>query len=114
MSIMDDVSDGYHTFGELYKHRTALFAALCNITKDMLFERDFNADIEARVYKSRLHDDGTMFKGMFLAALLTPGGWVSYHCDSVYWEWFVIPEREKALPWTGYTPNDVIYRLTMI
>lgn len=25
-----EVSDGYHTFDELYEHRVALFIALCN------------------------------------------------------------------------------------
>lgn len=25
-----EISDGYHTFGDLYKQRTLLFCALCN------------------------------------------------------------------------------------
>lgn len=40
-------SDGYHTFYELYEHRTALFAALCNTYND-------------RSWKSFKHADGTM------------------------------------------------------
>ena len=26
-----DISDGYHTFGELYKNRIILFCTLCNL-----------------------------------------------------------------------------------
>ena len=42
------LSDGDHTFEELYFHRMILFSIICNM----------NTDIS---WKSQLHDDGTMF-----------------------------------------------------
>ena len=30
-----DISDGYHTFQELYEHRIILFSALCNVYPDI-------------------------------------------------------------------------------
>ena len=33
-----DISDGYHTFGELYKNRIILFCTLCNLLPDILWK----------------------------------------------------------------------------
>ena len=38
-----DISDGYHTFDELYYHRMILFSIICNQNKD-------------RAWKSKLHE----------------------------------------------------------
>ncbi len=45
---MGEVSDGNHTFNELYMHRTTLFNIILCQNKD-------------KAWKSKLHDDGTMF-----------------------------------------------------
>ena len=29
------ISDGHHTFGELYRHRIALFCTLCNLLPEI-------------------------------------------------------------------------------
>jgi len=95
----DDISDGYHTFGELYAHRTALFAALCN-------------DHLVYAWKSRKHSDGTMYDGMFIAGIYTPAGDISYHCESTYWSWFSnVRELDTAPKFSGYTPDDVVHRV---
>lgn len=52
ISMFDDVgtiSDGYHTFNDLYDHRHALFLALCRAL--------------GMGWKSRLHVDGTSVDG---------------------------------------------------
>jgi hypothetical protein len=59
--VIDDVSDGYHTFAELYQHRFALFLALCRALE--------------MGWKSRLHADGTMYPGWFIAGIELPGEW---------------------------------------
>lgn len=46
------VSDGYHTFKELYAHRVALFIALCNT----LIEHESDVLVD-RVWKSKFHSD---------------------------------------------------------
>ena len=38
------ISDGYHTFDELYFHRMILFSVICNTYKE-------------KAWKSKLHDD---------------------------------------------------------
>ena len=47
-----NTSDGYHTFNELYYHRTVLFAVICNLNKDIS-------------WKSKKHKDGTMYDVIF-------------------------------------------------
>ena len=46
---IETVSDGYHCFGELYEHRMTLFAVIVKQNK-------------SRAWKSKQHDDGTMFE----------------------------------------------------
>lgn len=96
-----DISDGYHTFNELYDHRAALTAALFkSLPSDM-------------VYKSKKHHDGTMYDGMFIVGANLPDiGAISYHYDlDQWWDIFNIREVENAPEWDGHTPNDVIERL---
>lgn len=96
-----DISDGYHTFNELYDHRAALTAAL------------FKSLPSDTVYKSKKHHDGTMYDGMFIVGANLPGiGAISYHYDlDPWWDVFNIREVENAPEWDGHTPNDVIERL---
>ena len=61
-----DTSDGCHTFEELYEHRMALFSVICNTYKD-------------KAWKSKLHDDGTMFKDYFIVGITTEEGEYTYH-----------------------------------
>ena len=96
-----DISDGYHTFSELYDHRAVLFAALCAAYPD-------------KAWKSKQHDDPNfpMFKDMFICGLDTPNGQVTYHYDiDPYWELFKVKELERAPKYDGHTPNDVVLRL---
>lgn len=93
-----DLSDGYHSFNDLYKHRTVLLAMV-------LMKLPY-------AWKSKLHDDGTMFDGMFIAGAPTPDGMISYHMDLEYWDLFKIPELPHAPKFDGYTEKDVLDRLT--
>lgn len=51
-----DLSDGYHTYNELYHHRMILFSIICNQNKSMS-------------WKSKLHADGTMLDDFSLSEL---------------------------------------------
>ena len=93
-----ETSDGYHTFNELYRHRTELFAALCNL-------------FPGRAWKSTKHFDGTMEKGWFIAGIDTPEGQTTYHCRGDSWNLFRVRELETAPKWDGHTPEDVLRRL---
>ena len=93
---VDDISDGYHTFGDLYKHRTYLLAlAMIHLPY---------------AWKARKHEDGTMFDGMFVVGFPTPNGMVTYHCDNEYWNDFKIPEIPHAPHFDGYSDADVLDR----
>lgn len=92
----DDISDGYHTFGDLYKHRTYLLAlAMIHLPYS---------------WKARKHEDGTMFDGMFVVGFPTPNGMVTYHCDNEYWNDFKVPEIPHAPHFDGYSDADVLDR----
>lgn len=94
------VSDGYHTFDELYDHRVALFVALMK-----------SHPIAA--WKSLLHEDGTMYEGgWFIAGLILPEGMITYHLPMSEWDRLDgIVEHDRGLAWDGHTPQDVVDRL---
>ena len=94
----DDVSDGCHTFGELYEHRTKLFATICNTYKDIS-------------WKAKLHEDGSMYYGMFIVGIETSEGQATYHCEKQYWDLFKIKEYEHAPHWDGHTSEEAINRI---
>ena len=94
-----DLSDGYHTFNELYHHRAILFSVICNEHPDIS-------------WKAKLHDDGSMYNGMFIVGIETPQGQATYHYDmKPYWDMFRVKELSKAPVWDGHTPKQAIDRI---
>lgn len=103
--VGDETSDGFHTFGELYRHRMLLSALLFSA---------FTAVDESNVYKTRQHhpdDLEPMFDGMFKVGAILPTGEVTYHYPLEHWDLFAIPEREYSPLWDGHTSADVADRL---
>ena len=97
-----NLSDGYHTFNELYHHRAILFSVICNSMPD-------------KAWKSKLHDTGDMYDGMFIVGIETPEGQATYHYDiEPYWDMFKVKELEKAPKWDGHTPQDAIERISKL
>lgn len=102
-SSVGSLSDGYHTFDELYHHRSMLFLALClTAFKD-------------KAWKSLLHEEGgdPMYNGMFIMGVETPYGQATYHYDiDPYWEKAKnVKEVYHAPKFDGHTPNDAIDRI---
>lgn len=93
-----ELSDTYHSFNDLYKHRTVLTA--------------FSMMSMPYAWKSKKHEDGSMYDGMFIVGAPTPNGMITYHYDLEYWNLFKIPEIPHAPHFDGHTPEDVIERLT--
>lgn len=92
---LGEVSDGYHTFDELYYHRMILFSIICWDNKE-------------KAWRSKLHHDGTMFDNYFIVGINTSMGQYSYHYDMKYWHHFNgIKELEKAPEWDGHLPKDI-------
>lgn len=88
------LSDGSHSFDELYYHRMILFSIICNQNKDT-------------AWKSLLHDDGTMFDDYFIVGISTPEGDFTYHYHIDCWEYFKIDALPKAPLWDGHTSTDI-------
>lgn len=111
--LAEEVSDGYHTFGELYRHRHALFCALIKAYDSLITPIGPTA---VRAWKSKKHYDGTMYEGHFIAGL-TKGTidqgdiHLSYHIPLKMWDRFRCIELERAPFYDGYTSDDVIERL---
>ncbi len=88
------ISDGYHTFDELYEHRMVLFSIICNQNKD-------------KAWKSKLHHDGTMYENYFIVGLNTSLGQYSYHYHMENWDHFNVKELELAPEWDGHKPENI-------
>lgn len=103
---MGEVSDGYHTFNELYEYRMLYNAALFNeFAKQGLYD----------VHKSRKHSDGEYPFGdsnWFIVMAELPTGQISNHYEMKDWDKFQIPEKPLANKWDEHSPKDVAERLT--
>ena len=95
------ISDGYHTFDELYHHRMVLFSIICNQNKE-------------RAWKSWKHADGTMFEGYFVVGITTPKGDYTYHYNKDHWDRFNVKELLNAPEWDGHKQEDIERLLSLI
>lgn len=89
------ISDGYHTFDELYEHRHLLYLNLVKHNKEIS-------------WKSKLHNDGTMYEDFFILGINLPKGVITYHLPIKYFDMIDIKELEKAPEWNGHTSKDVL------
>ena len=96
-----EISDGYHTFNELYYYRMLYNAAF------------FNMLPKEWVYKSKKHHDGEdcFGGGWFIVMANLPTGQISNHYELKNWDLFQIPEKEVADKWDGHTPQEAADRL---
>lgn len=93
------VSDGYHTFDELYEHRHALYIALMQSNKDVS-------------WYSNVHSDGTVMDNWLLAGMDLPTGQISYHIPARMVDRLEGIKRLQIAPaWDGHTSEDVVDRL---
>ena len=84
------ISDGYHTFNELYDHRITLFIALCSFVATY--------DDIRQVWRSKLHSDGTSLDGWFVMGINKAlGNQITYHLPLERWtETDFVPDLERA------------------
>jgi len=106
---ISDISDGYHTFRELYNFRKVYNAVLFN---------EWARQGKYQIHKSLRHDDGeTCFNSndYFIVVAMLPTGQITNHYKIADWDLFDVPETVTALfPFDGHTPNDVLIRLTKL
>lgn len=101
-----EISDGHHTFAELYRYRLLYNAALFNEWAKLgLYD----------VHKSLSHHDGTVPFGdpkWFIVVAELPTGQISNHYRaSTDWNLFDIPTRALPNVYDGHTPALVAERL---
>ena len=93
----EKISDGNHTFDELYDHRSVLFASLCNLQKD-------------KAWKSKKYEDGADIEDDYFIAGIGDGA-IRYHTKLEFWDLFDIEELETCKHWDGSTPADCLKEL---
>lgn len=92
---IEKMSDGYHTFADLYEQRLILSAAL--------------ARNNPHAWKSKRHEDGSVpfGGGWFIMGFDTDDGCYTYHYELKDWDLFPCKELDKGKPWDGHTSKDV-------
>jgi hypothetical protein len=107
MGDRSQISDGYHTFAELYEHRHALCLALMRAIPD-------------RFWYSRRHNDGTIPFGdpdwFIVGAYLEGVGPITYHLPIRMWDATRLTgatELENGKEWDGHSSNEVVLRLKL-
>lgn len=101
-----EVSDGYHTFDELYEHRIRLFIELCRLLRKDLDHRG--------VWASTQHADGSTFGDWFILGInKEKHAQITYHIPARFWQEVCefAEILEKAPEWDGHTSDDVLNRL---
>lgn len=96
-----NISDGYHTFDELYYHRMILFSIICNQNSHY-------------AWKSWLHADGTMYDDYFIIGITTPQGDYTYHYHKDCWNMFKVPILARGHVWDGHEPKDIDRLLSLL
>ncbi len=100
---ISDLSDGYHTFRQLYFQRMMLFAALVKQNRD-------------KAWKSLRHENGELCfgGGWFIVGIDTPKGSYTYHYEDKYFNLFNCEELERGKSWDGHTEKDVTRLLSLV
>lgn len=100
------ISDGYHTFGELYEHRITLFIVLV---------RHYSTHPKQRgqIWRSAVHSDGSVWDGWFMLGIGKDKGFqITYHLPMSKWDECSFAETLEIAPeYDGHTSNDVLQRL---
>lgn len=99
----NDVSDGYHTFGELYRHRIGIFILATSLI----------AKNGGDVWKSIKHSDGSIWDEWFILGVgRFAGEQITYHLPLQYWDKIPFAKvLEMAPEWDGHTSDDVLQRI---
>lgn len=102
VSEIDDLSDGFHTFRQLYYQRMMLFATIVKQNKD-------------KAWKSLRHEDGELCfgGGWFIVGIDTPEGSYTYHYENKYFDLFDCEILDYGKHWDGHTEKDVTRLLSL-
>lgn len=113
------ISDGYHTFDELYEHRIILYIALCKKIQRFKYSGDQRNQFgdEKIVWASTKHHDGSKFEDWFILGInKEKGKQITYHIPAKYWSEVCefADVLKKAPKFDGHTAQDVLERLISV
>lgn len=92
---MKDVTDGHHTYEELYAGRRELSNIIFQTYSDF-------------AWKTRKHSDGEIWDGLFIVGISIPDvGDYTYHYHTEFWDEFDVKEIEHAPEYDGHTDKDI-------
>lgn len=110
-----NVSDGFHTFGELYYYRLCYNAIFINSLVKLINENpDKFKDI--KVCKSKKHFGGEPCYGggWFIVMISTPWGQISNHYKLEHWDKFSCPVTKVSWKWDGHGMKEAMERLNRL
>jgi hypothetical protein len=110
----NQISDGYHTFKQLYDHRIGLWIALCREYQLRSGNIDFPFPERLSVWKTKKHSDGTVWNGWFILGMGSKKGeQITYHLPEILWNKLGdIYTLKKAPKYDGHTPADALFRIS--
>lgn len=102
----EKISDGYHTFEELYHYRMLYNAAFFNELAKI-------PGNPYRVHKALKHSDGKecFGGGWFIVMATLPSGQVSNHYELKDWDFFKVEMYNIADKFDGHTPQIAAERI---
>lgn len=101
------LTDGYHSFNELYQHRIANYIALARA----------HSSTFKPVWRTKMQSNGTAVpEGWFLLGInKKAGNQITYHVPISMWEQCSFAsDLAKAPEYDGHTPADVLERLAKL
>lgn len=104
MGTIGQISDGTHTFDELYEHRHMLWLALCKF----LQAKDGGA------WRAKRHHDGSHIEGFFVLGHGTErGAQISYHLPVRLWDQasFATTVFRPLWEYDGHGSDEILARL---
>jgi len=120
-AAINELSNRYHTYNELYEFKKMYNAALFNEWAQIktlnpnwkITGQEYHL-VKYDVHKSRRHHDGELCLGggWFVVVAMLPDGQITNHYEMKDWDLFQIPEVEKAkYEFDHHTGKDVLTRL---
>lgn len=115
MEDKGNISDGYHTFNELYDHRITLYIALAAILRRQELNIGTCAD-QPFIWRSKRHSDGNLCFGTGTQYVLGIGSFkgqqITYHIPIERWDETNFAFTYDVAPnFDGHTSADVLERL---
>lgn len=105
ISDIEQVSDGYHTFAELYEYRKLYNAAFFNeLAKKGIYNVHKSKDMQ-------LEKNVLVVVGLFIVMADLPTGQISNHYELKDWDLFKCTEKSFSDIWDGHSPQEAAKRL---